>query len=112
MRGNGKQVKSGAQTYRCKCGFSCTEGDRPAHPPTIDDQPMSQVERNRRYRQKKKANLVAINNKSPDKSNYLGTCDMIASPLINFELQPSKLTYSKGRGISNCPKQSNDTSLP
>ena len=59
MRRNGKQKKSGAQTYRCKCGFSCTEGDRPAHPPTIGDKPMSQVERNRRYREKKKAELVA-----------------------------------------------------
>jgi hypothetical protein len=54
MRSNGKQAKSGAQTYRCKCGFSCTEGDRPAHPPTIGDKPLTQVERNRRYRAKRR----------------------------------------------------------
>jgi hypothetical protein len=54
MRLNGVQAKSGAQTFRCKCGFSCTKGDRPAHPPTIGDEPMSQVERNRRYREKRK----------------------------------------------------------
>lgn len=54
MRGNGKQAKSGAQTYRCKCGFSCTEGERPKAPPTIGDEPMTQVERNRRYRAKKR----------------------------------------------------------
>jgi hypothetical protein len=34
----------------------------PAHPPTIGDEPMTQVERNRRYRAKKKAELV---NKQP-----------------------------------------------
>ena len=54
MRKNGKHKKSGAQQYRCSCGFTCTEGDRPANRPTINDEPMSQVERNKRYRAKKK----------------------------------------------------------
>jgi len=30
MRKNGKQ-KSGAQQYRCNCGFTCTDSDRPAY---------------------------------------------------------------------------------
>jgi len=30
MRKSGKQ-KSGAQQYRCKCGFTCTDSDRPAY---------------------------------------------------------------------------------
>jgi hypothetical protein len=41
--------------YRCKCGFTCTDGDRPAHRPMIGDEPLTQVERNRRYRARKKA---------------------------------------------------------
>ena len=56
MRRNGKQKLSGAQQYRCKCGFTYTEGDRPVGGQTLGDQPMSQVELNRRYRAKK--NLV------------------------------------------------------
>jgi len=55
MRRNGKQAKSGAIQYRCKCGFTCTDGDRPAHRPLLGDEPLSQVERNRRYRAKLKA---------------------------------------------------------
>ena len=57
MRSNGKQAKSGSQTYRCKCGFTCTDGDRLAHRPLLGNKPLSQVERNRRYRARKKANL-------------------------------------------------------
>jgi hypothetical protein len=57
MRRNGVQAKSGAIQYRCKCGFTCTDGDRPAHRPLLGDEPLTQVERNRRYRAKKKANL-------------------------------------------------------
>ena len=56
MRRNGKQKLSGAQQYRCKCGFTYTEGDRPVGGQTLGDQPMTQVELNRRYRAKK--NLV------------------------------------------------------
>lgn len=41
----------------------------------------------------------------------IGLCVIIASPLINFELGTSKLTYSKGRGISNCHQQSNEPSI-
>ena len=55
MRRNGKQAKSGAIQYRCKCGFTCTDGDRPAHRPLLGDEPLSQVERNRRYRARLKA---------------------------------------------------------
>jgi hypothetical protein len=55
LRRNGVQAKSGAVQYRCKCGFTCTDGDRPAHRPLLGDQPLSQVERNRRYRARKKA---------------------------------------------------------
>ena len=52
-------IKKNLRLALKQCGFSCTEGDRPAHPPTIGDEPMSQVERNRRYRARKKAELVA-----------------------------------------------------
>jgi len=54
MRRNGKQKKSGQQTYRCKCGFSCTEGDRPAKPPTLGDKPMTAYERLKKHRESKK----------------------------------------------------------
>jgi hypothetical protein len=79
MRRNGKQKKSGAQTYRCKCGFSCTEGDRPAHPPTIGDEPMTQVERNRRYRLNQKYKAKKIMGLNVDKNGSeiddgLNTC--------------------------------------
>jgi len=37
MRRNGKQAKSGAVQYRCKCGFTCTDSDRPAHRPLLGD---------------------------------------------------------------------------
>jgi len=30
MRKNGK-TKAGALQYRCKCGFTCTDSDRPAY---------------------------------------------------------------------------------
>jgi hypothetical protein len=43
--------------YRCKCGFTCTDGDRPAHRPLLGDEPLTQFERSRRYRAKLKANL-------------------------------------------------------
>jgi hypothetical protein len=57
LRRNGKQAKSGAVQYRCKCGFTCTDGDRPAHRPLLGDEPLTQFERSRRYRAKLKANL-------------------------------------------------------
>jgi hypothetical protein len=53
MRKNGLN-KSGNQQYRCKCGFTCTEGDRPPIKPTLGDRPLTQVERNRKYREKKR----------------------------------------------------------
>ena len=37
----------------------------------------------------------------------IGLCVIIDSLLISNELETSKLTYSKGRRISNCHQQSN-----
>lgn len=53
MRKNGK-TKAGSQKYRCSCGFTWTDSDRPAHRPTITGTPLTQVELNRRYRTKKR----------------------------------------------------------
>jgi hypothetical protein len=50
MAKNGFQKVSGARQFRCKCGFTATEGDRPSHRPPIGDRAMSQLERDRKYR--------------------------------------------------------------
>lgn len=57
MRHNGYQAKSGMIVYRCKCGFTCTEGDRPPLRPTLGNKSMTQVERNRRYRERKRMQI-------------------------------------------------------
>lgn len=50
MSRNGK-TKSGAQSYRCRvCGHSETDGDNPPHRPCEGDQPLTQIEKNQRYR--------------------------------------------------------------
>jgi transposase len=49
MRKNGKQ-SSGVAQYRCSCGFTATESDRPAHRPTLGDRPLTQAERDKKYR--------------------------------------------------------------
>jgi hypothetical protein len=54
MAKNGFQKWSGAKQFRCGCGFTITEGDRPAHRPTIGDRAMSQSERDKRYRKRLK----------------------------------------------------------
>jgi len=51
MRCNGK-TKAGSQKYRCSCGFNCTDSDRPAHRPLLKSIPLTQVEKNKRYRDK------------------------------------------------------------
>lgn len=55
MRMSGK-ASSGAQRYRCKCGHTCTDSDRIKGGQLMGDRPLTQVERNRRYRAKKRAN--------------------------------------------------------
>jgi transposase-like protein len=49
MRKNGAQT-SGAVQYRCKCGFTYTEGDRLIGRPTLGDRPLTQAELDTRYR--------------------------------------------------------------
>ena len=54
MAKNGFQKVSGARQFRCGCGFTVTEGDRPAHRPLIGDLAMTQSERDKRYRKRLK----------------------------------------------------------
>jgi transposase-like protein len=50
MSRNGK-TESGAQRYRCRiCNASHTDSDNPPHRPCEGEEPLTQVEKNQRYR--------------------------------------------------------------
>jgi hypothetical protein len=50
MRRNGKQKLSGSQQYRCKCGFTCTDSDRPVGGQIKGDRKMTQAELTERWK--------------------------------------------------------------
>ncbi len=57
-RRNGR-TKAGRQTYRCKdCGRRFT-GNPEGRPPVLGDRPLTEAEKKRRYRQKKRQEKIS-----------------------------------------------------
>ena len=59
MRKSGK-TKAGHQRYRCKCGYTCTDSPRQRERRAKGEKPYTQVEKNRRWKEKKKAKLQKV----------------------------------------------------
>jgi hypothetical protein len=67
MRRNG-YTKAGAQNYRCNCGYTVTDSDRPVGRQMIGDQPMSQAVLDRRYRLRNPEKYREIHRKTKNKT--------------------------------------------